>query len=396
MRVPVSAWALLVYAPLLALGLLGLNTPGRKRLALVGGSILVAAAAWFVFVQAVIQRQFCPYCTAMHACGLFAFAYAVSQNWSSDVQQRALALLTTGGVASLTMILILVGQLFGPQPATHEITSDPSLAIVPPTTETSDSALVPPPAAEDQAPRGSTTEGPAAPAPSGPAAADAQPALADASDIDPLAAAPGERVVSYFDGAIRLPLQSVPLIGNPDASHILVKYFDYTCQSCRTMHDDLALALERYPNDLAVIVIPCPLNRECNPYADEHTSQQKGPKTHEFACPLARLGLAVWRADRSKFKRFHDEMFDRQGLMTPKVARIVAESLVGEEALRKAESDPWIDAMLKHSVGVYGQMKARNPRMPKLLLGQRKVLHGVTVDSAAFLNVLRQQLGLGP
>ena len=41
-------------------------------------------------------------------------------------------------------------------------------------------------------------------------------------------------------------------------------------------------------------------------------------------------------------------------------------------------------------------MKRGNPRMPKLLLGGRKVLHGVVTDSKAFLSLLRQQFQLDP
>jgi hypothetical protein len=211
--------------------------------------------------------------------------------------------------------------------------------------------------------------------------------------LDLFAAQAGQRVVSFFNGGIQLPVESVPLIGKADARHILVKYFDYTCPACRSMHHDLAAAMAAYPVDLAVIVIPCPLNHSCNPYADEKPSARVA-EMHKDACELARIALAVWRADRSKFPKFHDELFARQGHMTPKAAAMIADSWVGKQQLQSASSDPWIDALLQHSANVYGRLKQRNPRMPKLLLGGSKVIHGIANDSGAFKKILQQQFQL--
>jgi len=41
----------------------------------------------------------------------------------------------------------------------------------------------------------------------------------------------------------------------------MVKYFDYTCEACRDMHEELDILLEKYDGQLAVIVLPTPLNK---------------------------------------------------------------------------------------------------------------------------------------
>jgi uncharacterized membrane protein len=389
LRVPISVWAIAVYLPLLTLGILGLTSRGRRRLALMGTSVLLVAACWFLFVQAVIAQHFCVYCCLMHACGLVAFACVSWQILRADIRERAAAFFVASIAATLTMVALVTGQVFGPQPDSLEITQEHDLEAIGDTGRPVPQPLGTP-ATNDTVTR-PATDRPTAASPI-PPAVPTQPA---AEKVDPLAALPGQRVVSFFNGAIQLPVESVPLIGKAAARHIMVKYFDYTCPACRTMHRDLAAAMLAYPDDLAVIVIPCPLNHSCNPHAVQNPSARLA-EMHKDACELARLALTVWRADRTKFARFHDELFARQGRMSAKAAATIADSWVGQQQLQSATSDPWIDALLQHSVAVYGRLKQRNPQMPKLLLGGTKVMHGIAKDSGSLKQVLQQQFQLGP
>jgi hypothetical protein len=398
------------------LGVWGLSTPTQGRLALIGTSILVAAAGWFLYVQVIFERQFCPYCMVMHLCGLAAFVGVLAHVWSRDLSERAASLFLAGGVASLAMTALVAGQFFGPQPATHEITLEDQLAEM--AAQTVARHDVTPDGPVDDADEGegadqSTARGQDAANEPLVSTADEPESNRDVGDAPPtddppVTAAHQEskpesgqpiadrgREVSYFDGAIKFSLNDVPLIGRPDARHILLKYFDYTCPSCRRMHLDLAAAVKAYPDDLAVIVIPCPLNVKCNPYADEEASRARGPGSHEFACELARLALAMWRLAPEEFERFHNELFARQDRMTPSAAILVGNSMLDQPRLEEAVHDPWIDALLEHSIGIYGRMKKSNPRMPKVLLGDRKVLHGVVVNTDGLIDLLRQQFQLG-
>jgi protein-disulfide isomerase len=453
--------------------------------------VLVAAGCWYLAVQLLIEGQFCPYCCAMHVCGLLAFAYVAPLTLFGRPPEESLgAMRVAVPTAALATVLLIAGQLWGPQPATHQITQEDdafigdadavaasSQAIEPPAesrtnVEVPDQAegvpvadadadaasSVGPPSDASRANDGSlgnvnraTNGGPATidtpnpPASDGDAIATSEqvPVRADrASDVassDPAASAdppsadpsPGTRalnkpivprvpptdpaaasaipvtepstvatpatetghVVSYFGGAIKYTVEEVPLLGKPDAAHILVKYFDYTCPACKRMHHDLDAAMRAYPDELAVIVMPCPLERHCNPHSPTLRPGQRDP--HAEACGLSTLALSVWRADRSKFRRFHDELFDRQGNITLKAAQIMASGLVGEEAVGHAGDNRWAAELIQHSVSIYGRLKSRNPRMPKLLLGDRKVMHGIVSDSVGFQRVLQDQFQLG-
>jgi uncharacterized membrane protein len=411
-RIPVSLWAVGIYVPLLMLGIMGLTTLVQRRLTLIGTSILVGAAVWFLYIQAVVERQFCPYCLVLHVCGLIAFACVLGHVWSRDLTERAVSLLAASGVASLAMLALVTGQFLGPQPDTHQITVEDPLGVISeasiaeadqltaepvtadvPTTARGQDVASPPASDADDPDADSTRVAQDSGVTNGQTAA--APVESDSSAEPATVVAERGRMVTYFDGVISLPLNEMPLIGRRDARHILLKYFDYTCSSCRRMHNDLAVALAAYPQDLAVIVIPCPLNRDCNPHADEAASRARGPGSHEHACELARLALAMWRIAPQEFERFHNELFARQGRMTPGAAILVGNRMIDQDRLEDATNDPWIDALLKHSVGIYGRMKRSNPRMPKLLLADRTVLHGVAVSPDALVKVLRQQFHLG-
>ncbi len=361
MLVPISVWAMLVYLPLLVLGIQGLNTPRRRRLAFMATGVLATAAFWFLAVQALIERQFCPYCGVLHACGLVAFGYVLSQVFTAEPAET-LATIKVGSItAFLATALLIGGQIWGPQPASHEITEEGELG----------GQLV---AGLGESERGAGgTPKPAETVDPGPSSSGA-------------ATNRSGRVLSYFGGELQFHVDEFPVIGDRDAPHIVVKYFDYTCPACRRMHDDLAQVQAHYPGQLAVLVIPCPLEKACNPSAPEAEGGLK--ELHQDACELARVALAVWRRNPGKFAEFHEELFARQGRVTGKSAHLMAKATAGEAFESALETDPWIRETIRKSVTVYGYLKDRNPRMPKLLLADRKILHGVVTDTATFEEVL--------
>src|SRR5688500_7108299 len=68
--VPVAAPALVVYAAIL-LASFRLRRPGRGGWPLLAAATIAAgAAAWFVVLQVRAVEALCPYCLAVHACGL--------------------------------------------------------------------------------------------------------------------------------------------------------------------------------------------------------------------------------------------------------------------------------------------------------------------------------------
>lgn len=565
-RVPVSVWALGIYLPLLGFALTGLRHAWQRQLALIATGILAAAACWFLAIQAFIEQQFCPYCCVMHGCGLIAFGYVLSRVFVGSPQQALRQILLAGSSSAIAAVLLIAGQIWGPQPDSHQITqedltvtpefaaadletplaAEPALADNPalrsedspdhgeshgegepfaatsegdgpfdgdrlnpepdvaqdPVAETAyrdldtrrdelaqsapprevlrpdaELADLSPPAGNTEAAAGgqavalpdaapelpddldallnapvsdrpepsneagsaplvdsplrpSTPERatpevatqatvgtrvpPTAANPSPELTATASPRTNAAESLantrssntesegptqrptkrpTPDAAAPAaSRTVTFFDNAIRYEIGAFPIVGNPAAPHVLVKYFDYTCPACKRMHQDLDLLMERFPDQVAVILVPCPLDRDCNPHAEKYAGPLRDP--HEGACEIAKVSLAVWRTNPQAFARFHNQLFKVQSNLTPEGVRLVAKSMAGEAVLARLDEDAWLDRALAHSTGLYGQLKKSNARMPKLLLGDRQILHGVVSDQQEFLRVMQQQLKL--
>ena len=124
-----------------------------------------------------------------------------------------------------------------------------------------------------------------------------------AAEVEAKSAAPPKpepRLVSVSGNKFRLNSRHWPLLGNPDAKYIFVEMFDYTCPHCRSTHRAIDGAFKEYGDDLAVIALPVPLDGSCNDTVRNTSS------SHANACELARISVAVWRVDRSKFRDFHD------------------------------------------------------------------------------------------
>ncbi len=195
------------------------------------------------------------------------------------------------------------------------------------------------------------------------------------------------RLIAFLGGHKSYRVKSLPHIGNPDAKHVLVKYFDYTCESCGKMDAYLESAIIQYPDDLAVILLPSPLNRSCNKHLPVEVQD------HAKACEFAKYALAVWRADSKKFVAYHHWLF-KNNTVLPEVAKAEAIKRVGEDALEKALADNWGDQIIKQNCDDYKQFIKRTPVMPKLLLGGSQVLQGASTSKETFIRELEKNLRL--
>ncbi len=208
----------------------------------------------------------------------------------------------------------------------------------------------------------------------------------DSGGADDAHSAGSGSVVRFLNGRKSYRIEGLPHLGSVDAKHVVVEYFDYTCEACQEMHAYLEEAVARHPGELAVVVLPIPLNRLCNP------NLPKGMKDHENACELARLALRVWRADPSKFPEFHRQLFELQGLPI-EAAESRAYALVGADKML-AVNDDWVDAVLAQNAKDYQLLSQKTPVMPKLLLTGSVMVQGVMKDGQTLEALLNEHLGL--
>ncbi|NIP92931.1 MAG: thioredoxin domain-containing protein, partial [Akkermansiaceae bacterium] len=227
--IPVTGFAALMY-----LATLGATWKPSRPVYAALAICFTGAALWFFGVLIVDLKEFCPWCTAAHIVGLSSAVVLGLGARKMDPKAGNIHLGVVGGV--FAVIVLCLGQLVGPTPDTHLVTGG--------TMEKEDTTSAVHARNENPAPP--TTE--------------------KDPDTPPQPPKGKGRVVAVFDDNKSYNTETLPHLGPADAPHVIVKYFDYTCGSCLTMHNDLEMVAEKHPGKFCMIVLPVPLSRECNEY----------------------------------------------------------------------------------------------------------------------------------
>jgi protein-disulfide isomerase len=190
---------------------------------------------------------------------------------------------------------------------------------------------------------------------------------------------------------LEVDLWDFPSLGPTDAPKTMLVLADYTCKHCRDLHGHMKSALARYPGQFFFNVIPVPMSSGCN-YRITRTHPD-----HEFACDLARLALAVWRAKPEAFPEMDEYLFSL-GSETHRVnsgdvanARMRADQLVGKDELAKAWADPWVERTLKQGIDVYASLGGG--AIPKRVF-PRNTYSGAGGNAEQVFAMLERELGL--
>lgn len=352
---PVSGLAAGAYLAMLLAGFFigpGTDAPVRQ---LAWSAILVLAGAaagsavWFTIVQKWIIGSFCPYCMATHIIGV---SLAILVVWRTATQR---------------------GSGSGwPEPAASTLRK-PDFAKAGPNQGVSDSS------------RRRFVGGRAL----------AGLALACILAACQVGFAPP---AVYRDGESKeaLPIldpKASPLIGSAEAPNIVNLLFDYKCPHCQQLHWMLEEVIRQYEGNVAFALCPSPLNRQCNPYIPRDVDEFKD------SCELARVGLAVWKADREAFHAFDRWMFsyesgDRWQPRPLDAAKAKAVELLGQEKFAVAQADPWIDEYLQICIRIYGAtVTGGNNAVPKMVYGSRWVIPQPN-NADDLVIILRDSLGI--
>ncbi len=197
----------------------------------------------------------------------------------------------------------------------------------------------------------------------------------------------GGRIVSFDGGRKSFDVASLPRLGSTDAKHVLVEYFDFQCPSCRIMSGYLSALVEKHPAKICVLLMPVPLDPVCN------EAFLPGDVGHPDSCELTRIALAVWRENPDAYPALH-----RAFLIDPALkvsdALALARKQVPRARLDAAMDDPWIDEIIQANVADWVSLSAKTKHLPKLLIRDKRVLHGLPSGEADFIRVMEQELGL--
>ncbi|MEM9365642.1 MAG: vitamin K epoxide reductase family protein [Planctomycetota bacterium] len=403
---PVALPAVGLYVTLLSL--LGYRQVTGK-ISVNGGLLFLSTSAalagiWFTALQIFDLGHFCPYCLVAHACGLSLAVIAWCHLNAQAKTRVGSGILAMAGVSGL-----VATQLLSEPPKTYEIeyhapveidgamedimsspTADDILAPPAPSAPADDAGLFESPIgrtdAQDQefaSPLATTDNSRSVNAldwlsvspisflgvlaVSSANVEDADSEQSDSADEESKASdgekvakakpAPPRRLVPVAGGSVKLNAADWPLYGDVDDKIIIAEMFDYTCEHCRRTHKAIKQAKELTGGNMAVLALPVPLHRSCNPAA------KNNKPGGEVACELAKISIAVWLTDRSQFAAMHDWIFATKP--TASQARSHAESLVDPAQLRdKLASDLPAKFVSKH---VYLYQKAGQGALPKIM-----------------------------
>ena len=179
-----------------------------------------------------------------------------------------------------------------------------------------------------------------------------------------------------------------PTLGSPDAKRIIFYLFDYACPHCRELHEQLDLVRQRYGDEqLGIVALPAPYNPNCNP-AIEFLE-----RNFVDSCDLAKVGLAVWHADRSQYEAFDRWIYAQPLPLSLAAARDKARSLVGAEAFDQAEASDAVAEHVTRGVTLFQHIGAAG--LPQLFYGA-VTLPGRPESPQVLFEVLERELGIAP
>jgi uncharacterized membrane protein len=340
--VPISAAAAAIYLAIIfaSLGAMPHKLAARQRrswgLLAALGVVAGGSALWFIGLQAGPMHRFCPYCMGVHVCGLLVALLVVVGLLMQTSETRPAGLWALFVAGACGPALLIAGQLLFP-------TSRALLTY-----------------------GGSGSGGHAS----------SQPATA------------GSLPRFWIGGeGVELDPRQLPVLGAPNAPYLLAIMTDYSCPHCRALHAVLGRVRQRYGEQLGLILLPVPMSGKCNPRI--LVTQPR----HVNACELARLSLALWRADPAAYPKLDQWLFESATARTPAEVRAYAVQLVGAEALQRAEADPWIEQTIRQGVGLYA--KSGGGLIPKLLL-PKNVAPGEIHNDQDLFRLLERELGIRP
>jgi hypothetical protein len=180
------------------------------------------------------------------------------------------------------------------------------------------------------------------------------PDATDTADSGDVAASPigpsRERLVEFLNGNLRLDVAKHALIGSPEAPSVIVEMISYDCAHCRQMHRIVKKGLARYGDQIAIVVMPIPLDMSCNKLVTTSAA------SHPGACTTARMALGVAAVRPDLFPKFHDWlMADKE--KPPSQSEVVSKAynMVDSTRLRQHSGS----AELKEQIAGYIDLFAR-------------------------------------
>lgn len=157
----------------------------------------------------------------------------------------------------------------------------------------------------------------------------------------------GPRVAQSFG----LDTEYLPIIGSANAENFAIALIDYTCKYCRNLHKELETVAASYPNQIAFILAPMPLDSECNTAMARRNFETS--RSHVEGCEFARLALGLHKTDPLAYLKWDSEMMHRSKFPTFLEALTYARSLVDQGELGQNIVSEWVQQQIYMSSLIY-------------------------------------------
>jgi uncharacterized membrane protein/protein-disulfide isomerase len=442
--IPVAVLGLGCYATLATLSvLLGLrNAQANRWISTVFVTLSVAAAGaslWFVGVQIFALGSFCPYCLVTDTCGIalgvvatvFAVRAVYAQRGlprSPAVQPGLMALRTALPVGSRTVplavrtessspwllpaigaaipliVLLIGGQLLFASKTydLQKVALDDSIQMVGSKGDAKNDAAsggtervaLRVPSKDEDNVRPSLSSDPANPNAKSDAAKGDNTVGKEKSTAEP-AEPTKTRLVKFLGGKLTLDVYQHPVIGSPEAPHIAVEMVSYDCPHCRKMYPMIEHALERYGDQVALLVMVQPLDKECNKLVTDPAA------SHAGACAIARLAMGIARINPSSFADFHEYLMSGDKDKPPSMETVLPKAyvLADRSRLRQLTQSDELAKQLDGYVDLYAKLQKqstiKNFGLPVQILGDQVMTGSVEKEDDVF-KAWEAHLGVKP
>ncbi|MDP6893394.1 MAG: vitamin K epoxide reductase family protein [Verrucomicrobiota bacterium] len=319
---------------------------------------VIGAGIWFISIQALIIKAFCPYCCTAHALAMTASGLFLAR--AGIIAKRLnVKINITGGILTMATLIGIIGAtqfLFPkqkPAPKIVELNNSKTNTVI----QNNQTKITAKPN------QNNTT----------------------ANNLNNK-----EAPFPIPKTKLSLITPKLPIIGNRNAENRIAVLFDYTCHHCRTLHSYVRKIIPKYKNKLSCIMIPMPLDSKCNPRI------KSTQKDHINACNYAKICLAVHQVSPGKYDEFDQWLFsNHNSAKTLSTVREHAEKIIGKKILDETINSQSVLDQLATNIEVYN-LNSNNGGttiMPQSIIKNR-VMFGPPPSAETFEKILIQILDL--
>jgi len=203
------------------------------------------------------------------------------------------------------------------------------------------------------------------------------------------------RLLKVLDGKLTLDVYQHPVIGSPDAPHIAIEMASYDCNHCRKTAPRMQHALDRYGDQVALLVMLIPMESECNKLLTDPSASKPG------ACQTVKLALGISRLNQAGFAPFHEFVMSTKD-KPPEIGKIISKAytLTDRTQLRELTQKDEVAKQIEKYVDLYGRLQkqyADNPKfgLPVQILGDY-VMTGEVEKEEDIFKAWEEHLGVKP